>query len=227
MFDQTFRIGTRRSPLALKQVEEALNLLRRFYPDIKTEIIGIDTYGDKDKLTPISYIEGTDFFTREIDNALLRGEIDLAVHSAKDLPDEIPQGLYIAAITRPIDPHDALVSKNKLKFSQLPRGAKIAVSSQRRKTQLKAYRNDFNIIDIRGNIQERLNILDDSDLDAIILASCAMLRLGLEVRITEKIPFEILKPHPLQGSLAILARKGDVVLIELLSKIDSRESAAI
>jgi len=202
-----FRIGTRRSPLALRQVIEAVSYLREFYPDLRTKTVCIDTYGDKDKTTPISAIEGTDFFTREIDEALLRNEIDFAVHSAKDLPDKIPDGLCIAAITKSIDPYDALVSKNNLKLDELPYGAKIGTSSQRRKAQLKAYRNDFKILDIRGNIQERLKILQETELEAIIVAGCALMRLGLEQRITQRLPFEILRPHPLQGSLAIVARK--------------------
>lgn len=202
-----FRIGTRRSPLALRQVIEAVSYLREFYPDLRTKTVCIDTYGDKDKTTPISAIEGTDFFTREIDEALLRNEIDFAVHSAKDLPDKIPYGLYIAAITKSIDPYDVLVSKNNLKLDELPHGAKIGASSQRRKAQLKAYRNDFKILDIRGNIQERLKILQETELEAIIVAGCALMRLGLEHKITERISFEILRPHPLQGSLAIVARK--------------------
>ena len=217
-----FRVGTRTSPLALRQVEEVIGFLREFYPDIKTEIIGIDTYGDKDKITPISEMEGTDFFTREIEEALLKGEIDLAVHSAKDLPDKIPEGLYLAAITKSIDPYEALVSRNNRKLSEIPYGAEIGASSQRRKTQLKAYRNDFKMVDIRGNIQERLHRLDQGDLEAVIVAACALVRLGLEERITERISFKILKPHPWQGSLAIETREEDTDLIKLLSKIDTR-----
>lgn len=219
---RTYKIGTRRSPLALKQVEEVLTALRKFYPDFRAEIIGIDTHGDKDKTTPIWQIEGTDFFTREIETALLRGEIDFAVHSAKDLPDKIPEGLTIAAITRSIDPYDALVSKDNLKIHQLPIGAKIGASSFRRKYQLKKYRNDFRIVDIRGNIQERLEKLESEDLDAIILAACALVRLGLESKIVQRIPFEILQPHPLQGSLAIEVREDNRDLINLLKVLDER-----
>ena len=205
---KTYRIGTRKSPLALKQVDEAITFLKESDPESRFEIVGIDTYGDKDKVTPISNIEGTDFFTREIEEALLKGEIDLAVHSAKDLPDVIPAGLYVAAVTKSIDPYDALVSKGNLKLDELPFGARIGTSSLRRKQQLKSYRNDFKIVDIRGNIEERLKLLDnDSKLDAIVIATCALVRLGLEDRISQRIPFEILRPHPLQGSLAIETRK--------------------
>lgn len=217
-----YRVGTRTTSLALKQVDEVLEGLRKFYPGVNAQIIGIDTYGDKDKVTPISDMEGTDFFTREIDEALLKGKIDFAVHSAKDLPESLAAGLCIAAITKSIDPFDALVSKHNLELSQLPFGAKIGSSSQRRKTQLKQYREDFNIIDIRGNIEERIRTLDNSSLDAIIVAACALLRLGQENRITQRIPVEILSTHPLQGALAITVRQDNKELIDLLGVLNAR-----
>jgi len=232
---KTYRIGTRTSSLALRQVEEILQALRKFYPhtkdfgvgvypDFKAEVIGIDTYGDRDKITPISEIEGTDFFTNEIDEALLKSRIDFAVHSAKDLPGQIPEGLYIVAITKSIDSYDALVSENDLSLEELPFGARIGTSSLRRKQQLKSYRDDFDIVDIRGNIEERLEKLDNGNLDGIVIATCALVRLGLENRITQRIPFEILKPHPLQGSLAVVIRERDLPLRTLFSIIDSRET---
>jgi len=199
-------------------VDEVIGYLRIYHPNIKIKIIGIETYADKDKTTPISEIEGTDFFTREIEEALLRKDIDFAVHSAKDLPDKIPEGLKISAITKSLDPYDALVSKNNFKLNELPAGAKIGTSSPRRKSQLKYYREDFIIVDIRGNIEERLNKLDALDLDAIVIAACGLKRLGLENRITQRIPFEILEPHPLQGCLALEAREDEIDLIRLLSK---------
>lgn len=250
--ERTYRVGARTSPLALRQVEEALSSLREFYPDIKTKVVGIDTYGDRDKTTPISDIEGTDFFTREIDEALLRGEIDFAVHSAKDLPDELRDGLVTPVITGSIDPFDALVSKSGLTLDKLPEGARIGTSSLRRKTQLKGYRKDFEIVDIRGNIEERLKKLEETNLlygnlkhsmakqalqlhrdvaaelalpklDAIVIAACGLIRLGLSHRITQRIPLEILKPHPLQGCLAIVVKGDNIELIGLLSIIDSRK----
>lgn len=220
--ERTFlRIGTRKSPLALKQVDEVMGHLKKFEPEFNFEIVGIDTYGDKDKITPISEIEGSDFFTREIEESLLKGEIDFAVHSAKDLPDAIPEGLYVAAITKSIDPYDALVSRDNLRIDNLKIGAKIGASSLRRKTQLKKYRDDFQIVDIRGNIEERLKILDETDLDAIVIAACGLLRLGLGHRIAQRIPFNILQPHPFQGSLAIETRQNDEEMITLVSKLDA------
>lgn len=217
-----YRTGARTSPLALRQVEEVVVSLRKFYPGFKYEIVGIDTYGDKDKITPISDIEGTDFFTREIEEALLEGKIDFAVHSAKDLPDELPKGLVIAALTKSIDPYDALVSKGNLKIEVLKQGARIGLGSQRRKTQLKKYRPDFQLVDIRGNIEERLEKLNQDGLDAIIVAACALARLGQEFRISQRIPFEILAPHPLQGALAVEAREENKELIGLLKVLNGK-----
>lgn len=229
MFNRSLRIGTRTSPLALRQAEEAISSLRLMeprpsaaLPDVSFEIVGIDTYGDKDKTTPISEVEGTDFFTREIEDALLKGGIDFAVHSAKDLPDKIPDGLAIAAITKSIDPYDALVSKGGLKIGELKKCARVGTSSNRRKAQLKKYRSDFQIIDIRGNIQERLEKLDTGALDAVIVAACALVRMGLEDRIAERVRFEILAPHPLQGALAIEAREGDKELMNFLKVLNGR-----
>ncbi len=210
---RVYKIGTRTSSLALKQVEEIMDALKKFYPAMNVEIVGIDTYGDKDKTTPISGIEGSDFFTREIDEALLSGEIDFAVHSAKDLPGDLKEGLVIAAITESLDPYDVLVSKSGLKLDELPYRVKIGTSSLRRKAQLKKYRDDFEIVNIRGNIEERLKLLDEARLDGIVIAAAGLIRLGLGKRITQKIPFDILKPHPLQGRLAIVAKKDDEDII--------------
>lgn len=221
--ERIYKIGTRTSPLALKQVEEVLGALKTFYPAIKTEIVGIDTPGDRDRTTPIREIEGSDFFTSAIDKALLIGKIDFAVHSAKDLPNSLSGKLVVAALTGSIDPYDVLVSKSGLKLDKLPYKTKIGTSSLRRKTQLEKYRADFEIVDIRGNIEERLKKMDSSDLGAIVIAAAGLVRLGLEDRITERIPFEILKPHPLQGALALVARNEDLDLVSLLSVIDSRE----
>lgn len=212
--EKRIRIGTRASPLALKQVDEIIKLFRLNYIEIKT----YNTTGDINKKTPISKIEGTDFFTDTIDDALLKNRIDFAVHSAKDLPHKLPDGLKIAVITRSMDSSDALVSKNNLKLKKLPLNAKIGVSSNRRKQQLKKYRPDFEIIDIRGNIDERLEKFEDYDLDGLIVATCALIRLGLEEKITEVIPLEILKPHPLQGSLAVVIRENDYETEKLFKK---------
>jgi len=220
--DRTLKAGTRRSPLALRQAEEVIGHLKEFYPRMIVEISGIDTYGDRDKITPVSDIEGTDFWTREIEDALLRGEIDFAVHSAKDLPDKMPEGLCVAAITKSIDSSDALISKNNLKIDKLSYGAKVGASSRRRKVQLRKYRDDFQLVDIRGTIEERIARLKDDKIDAIVVATCALIRLGLEKKITEKIPAEILTPHPLQGALAVEVRKDNQELRNILEVLNGR-----
>lgn len=224
--NKPYRVGTRTSPLAIKQVEEIVSIMRQHQPNFSVEIVGIDTYGDKDKITPISDIEGSDFFTREIDEAILKGEIDFAVHSAKDLPDIIPDGLTISAITKSIDPYDVVVSKGNKALQKLPHQAKVGTSSLRRKTQLKAYRSDLKIVDLRGNIEERLNKLDSSDMDAIVIAAAGLVRLGLEDRIAQRVPFDILRPHPLQGSLAIMTKDDNRHLQKLFSVIDIRNKSA-
>lgn len=196
------RIGTRKSRLACMQVEEFLT----YFPDEKFEIVYFDTEGDTDKTTPISDVEGTGFFTGTIDNALQKGVIDIAVHSAKDLPPILPNGIEVMLMTESIDPSDVLVSKNNLRLFGLPAGARIGASSARRKAQIAACRPDLDISDIRGNIDERIEKLDRGEYDAIVVAGAAMKRLGLENRITEVLPFEA---DPLQGRLAVTARSSD------------------
>lgn len=219
---RVLRVGNRLSPLALRQTEEVEVALRIYYPGLRFEVTGFKTPGDRDKTTPLSDVEGGDFFTRDLDEALLEGKIDLAVHSAKDLPEAMPRGLTVAAVTKPLDPSDALVSRGGVHIDALVAGARIGASSLRRKTQLKAYRQDFEIVDVRGTIEERLARMDTDGLDALIVASCALMRLGLSSRIAQRIPGEILTPHPCQGSLAVIVRFVDTRLIEYLKVLDAR-----
>jgi len=165
-----------------------------------------NTSGDLDKVTPIEKVEGTDFFTDKIEQALLGHEIDLAVHSAKDLPETIPEGLAIAVITRSIDPSDVLVSRGNFKLGELPQGARVGTSSGRRKKQLLQVRPDLEVADLRGNLDERLEKLDRGEYDAIVVAAAGLIRLGLAERITERLPFETAKG---QGALALEIRKED------------------
>ena len=222
MFNRVLKVGARRSPLALRQVDEIIGHLNEFYPKIRVEIIGIDTYGDRNKVTPISDIEGSDFFTRELEEELLKGQVDFVVHSAKDLPDEMPDGLCIAAITKSIDSSDALISKNNLKIDKLRYSAKVGASSQRRKTQLRKYRDDFQLVDIRGNIEERIARLEVDKIDAIVVASCALMRLGLEIKIAQRIPLSMLTPHPLQGALAVEVSRDSEELRNILEVLNDR-----
>ncbi len=205
------RIGTRGSRLALAQVGEVVRSIGAW----DTEVITLDTTGDLDKETPIDQVEGTDFFTDRIEKALLDEEIDLAVHSAKDLPDNLPEGLKIAALTDSIDPADVLVSRGNLKLAELPAAARVGTSSRRRKEQIGKTRPDLRILDLRGNIEERLGKLDAGEYDAIIIAAAGLIRLGLKERITERLPFETAQG---QGSLALEIRENDEELKEWLKE---------
>lgn len=167
----------------------------------------IATTGDKDRGTPLSEVEGSDFFTREIDEALLSGDVDVAVHSAKDLPEVLPDGLEVLAETRALSPYDALVSRGNLKLSQLPAGSRVGTSSSRRKQELFLLRPDLALVDIRGNIGERIGLVDTGEIDALVVAHAALIRLGLEHRAAEVFPLDIFQTHPHQGRLAIVGRK--------------------
>lgn len=200
---KTLRIGTRPSRLAIKQVEE----IKSAFPLIAFEIVPIITDGDMDKTTPVSEVEGSDFFTRQIDRALLEGFIDMAVHSSKDLSDVLTKGLSLVFETSSISPFDALVSRGHKKLNELPAGWRIGTSSIRRKSQIKTLRKDLNIADIRGTIEERLGLIDTGIIDALIVAHAALIRMGLEERISEIFGLNIFDTHPKQGSLSILARE--------------------
>jgi hydroxymethylbilane synthase len=208
------RIGTRPSLLAQKQVREITGLL----PTWEFEIVPIATEGDRDKITPLTSREDSDFFTGTIERALLDGEIDIAVHSAKDLETHMPEGLEIIAMTRSISPDDALVSRNKATLDELPVGAIVGTSSKQRQAALKRARKDLVVKDMRGNVDDRLAQLDAGAFDAIIVAHAALLRLGYENRIAEIIPPSIIEPHPLQGRLAVQIRSDRDDLKELFEK---------
>jgi hydroxymethylbilane synthase len=210
------KIGSRPSRLAIKQVEEIKLLL----PGIEVKAVPIETKGDRDKTTPLSGVEGTDFFTREIEEALIEGRIDAAVHSAKDLEETQPEGLTIVAMTGSLSPHDCLVSQSGKSLKKLPPGSRVGTSSQKRKESVIKYRPDLVVQDIRGNVEERLAQLDAGSFDAVIVAHAALIRLGLEYRIAEIIPRNIIEPHPLQGALAVQVRKDREDLIEIFRSID-------
>jgi len=179
------------------------------------ELLTFATSGDLDKETPIDQVEGTDFFTDRIEQALLEKKIDLAIHSAKDLPKEIPSGLEITVFTPSADSSDALVSRNNLKLADLPAGSKVGTSSKRRKEQLLKFAPQVKVVDLRGSIDERLAKLDQGEYDAIIIATIALKRLGLEHRISEKLSFVTASG---QGSLALEVRKEDKDLRQWLKQ---------
>jgi len=182
-------------------------VLEKIYPGATFEVRKIDTPGDRDKVTPLFEVDGSDFFTRDIDEALMNGSIDVAVHSAKDLPDALADGLELLFETDPLSPYDALVSKNRLKLKDLPPVSRIGLSSLRRSSGIKYLRPDLKIVDIRGNIEERLALIDKGAIDALVVAHAALLRLGLEEKIAEVFSADIFSVHPKQGRLAIVRKK--------------------
>ncbi|MBU4487586.1 MAG: hydroxymethylbilane synthase [Candidatus Omnitrophica bacterium] len=215
---QVIRIGTRPSPLAKKQAEE----IAKRIPQFRVNITAIDTKGDLDKQTPLFGREDSDLFTREIEEALLKGDIDAAVHSAKDLESNIPSGLVIAAMTRSISPLECLVSRGNLSLNELPPGARVGTSSLKRKESLLRFRNDLVVEGIRGNIDERLAQLDSARYDAIIIAHAALIRLGYEQRIAQIIPREIIEPHPLQGRLCVQIRRDRCDLSDIFGSLNEK-----
>jgi hydroxymethylbilane synthase len=206
------RVGTRGSALALWQTERIRERLTDAgYP---TERIEIRTTGDIVQDVPLARIGSAALFTRQIDEAMLAGRIDIAVHSLKDLPTELPPGIAIAAIGEREDPSDALVGRGPLRWSEVPRGAMVATSSLRRKAQLLHARPDLRAQDVRGNVDTRLAKLDGSrEWSAILLATAGLLRLGLGHRIGERLPPEVMLPAPGQGALAVTARSDDAEAI--------------
>jgi hydroxymethylbilane synthase len=212
------RVGTRPSELALKQVKE----IARAVPAVEFEIVPIETKGDIDKTTPLSSVEASDFFTQQIEEALLDGSIDAAVHSAKDLEENVPAELVIAALTRSVSPYECLVSRNGRTLKELPEDAVVGTSSINRKEAILKFRNDLVVKDIRGDIKERLRQLDEGHYDAIVVAHAALIRLGYEDRITEIILPSMIEPHPLQGRLAVQVRRDRPAIAEIFRSIDAR-----
>jgi hydroxymethylbilane synthase len=212
-------VGTRTSPLSLIQTEEILRPLRAHYPDIEFAIVPIATAGDRHKGAPLlSMARG--MFAKDVEMALLDGEIDFAVHSAKDLTTTLPDGLVIAAIGQRLDPRDVLVDRWNLPLNELPTGARIGTSSPRRTAQLKALRPDIEVLPIRGNVGTRINKAQGDEYDGVVLAAAGLLRLGRESEISEHLSPEVCTPEVGQGALAVEARADDTATIEVLAKAD-------
>jgi hydroxymethylbilane synthase len=222
----TIVIGTRSSKLALWQAEYVKGRLEEEYPDLKVELKRMTTKGDKILDAPLAKIGGKGLFTKELEMDMLAGGIDLAVHSLKDMPTELPEGLTLAAITKRFDPGDAVVSPKFKTFAALPCGAKVGTSSLRRKAQLLHVRPDLDIRDLRGNVNTRLQKLEDEKFDAIILAIAGLKRLGFGNRITDILPRSICLPAVGQGALAIEAREDDAEVRGMVAFLNDEESAA-
>ena len=209
MTQNELKIGTRGSQLALYQANWVKSELLRTHPDLAVTLVKIKTTGDKIQDAPLAKIGGKGLFVKEIEEALLQKRIDLAVHSIKDVPTEFPEGLHLSAITKREDPRDVFISRDHTRLNDLPRGARIGTSSLRRQAQLLHFRNDFEIIPLRGNLDTRLKKLWTTNLDGIVLASAGVKRLGLEEKVTEFLPAELSLPAIGQGALGIETRKGD------------------
>jgi hydroxymethylbilane synthase len=224
---QTIVIGSRGSKLALTQSRFVQNELKRIHPLLETRIDIIKTSGDVNP-DPLAVIGGKGVFTKELEDALLDGRIDLAVHSLKDLPTTLPEGFAIAAICKREDPRDALVlaqnaqNSGNASIAGLPKKAVVGTSSPRRLAQLKHLRNDLVFADLRGNVDTRLRKLDEGQYDVLVLACAGLRRLGLEHRISAAIPSEQMLPSPSQGAVAIETRSDDPELADALSKLEHK-----
>lgn len=210
-------IGTRQSLLALWQSNHIASLLRKQYPDCQVTLKKIVTKGDRILDVPLAQIGGKGLFTKEIETELLDGTVDLAVHSLKDMPTVLPEGLCLTAITTRANVGDAFISNKYASFSELPQGAVLGTSSLRRKAQLLAVRPDLKIVDLRGNVDTRLRKLDEGQMDAIILAAAGLERLGHADRIREIIPTTVCLPAVGQGALAIECRSDNKEVRDMLA----------
>lgn len=218
------RIGTRGSALALWQAEWVKSEIEKRYPGMTVTLTKIKTTGDKILDVPLAKVGGKGLFVKEIEEAMLANEIDIAVHSMKDVPTFFPDGLHLACITKREDPRDALLSRNKVMFKDLPKGANVGTSSLRRQAQLMNVRPDFVIHQLRGNVDTRLRKLKEGQFDAIILAAAGVKRLGLAENVTEYIDPGISLPAIGQGALGIECRVDDRELNDLIAFFNHADS---
>jgi hydroxymethylbilane synthase len=218
------KIGTRGSQLALFQANWVKDQLGKAHPDLNVTLVKIKTTGDKIQDVPLAKIGGKGLFVKEIEESLLQKKIDLAVHSIKDVPTEFPQGLHLSVITQREDPRDVFISRDGRTLKNLPQGAKIGTSSLRRQAQLLHFRNDFELIPLRGNLDTRLKKLRTMSLDGIVLALAGVRRLGLEETVTEIIPADISLPAIGQGALGIETRMDDKAVEGKIRFLNDRDS---
>ena len=218
------RIATRKSQLALWQAEHVAALLRRAHAGLAVELVPMITQGDRIQDRSLAAIGGKGLFIRELEVALEERRADIAVHSMKDLPAELPEGLTIAAVLERADPRDALLSASAARLDDLPRGARVGTSSLRRQAQLMAARPDLRIEPLRGNVDTRLRRLDAGEMDAIVLACAGLIRLGLESRITARLDPMISLPAVAQGVIGIECRGADARTLELVGMLNHRDT---
>ncbi|WP_316367100.1 hydroxymethylbilane synthase [Candidatus Thiodiazotropha sp. CDECU1] len=222
---QTITIATRKSPLAMWQAEHVAAELKKAHPDLRVELMGMTTQGDRILDTPLAKIGGKGLFIKELEQGLISGEADIAVHSMKDVPVELPQGLHLPVIMQREDPRDAFVSRDFQNIDALPQGACVGTSSLRRQCQLAEKRPDLVIKSLRGNVNTRLRKLDEGEYDAIILAAAGLKRLGFEDRITALIGPEQSLPAIGQGAVGIECRVDDPRVNELIAPLHDPQTA--
>lgn len=213
-------VGARKSPLSQAQVQEVLTELRQKNIRVSFQPEFVETIGDKDQKTSLRSIGKTDFFTREVDEMLLKGQCRIAIHSAKDLPDPLPSGLCVAALTQGQDPADSLVLRPGESLFSLPVGAIVATSSERREAAVRRLFSYLNFVDLRGTIAQRLAKLDTREVDAVVVAEAALIRLGLTHLNRIVLSGET---APYQGQLAVVVREEDAAMQKLFSAIDVRK----
>ncbi|MEP6549219.1 MAG: hydroxymethylbilane synthase [Gammaproteobacteria bacterium] len=214
------RIATRKSQLAMWQAAHVATLLRQAHSGLEVELVPMVTQGDRIQDRSLAAIGGKGLFIKELEVALEEQRADMAVHSMKDLPGDLPDGLVIAAVLERADPHDALIAANAARLDDLPHAARLGTSSLRRQAQLLAARPDLRIEPLRGNVDSRLRRFDAGELDAIVLACAGLIRLGLESRISVRIDTTICLPAVAQGVIGIECRGSDQRALELLSALN-------
>ena len=219
-----YYIGTRGSELALWQARWVKSRIETAFDHVQAEIVKIKTTGDRIVDRPLSMVGGKGLFVKEIEMALFEGRIDLAVHSMKDMPGELPEGLCIGAVPVREDPRDVLVSRGNHLLTELPRGARIGTSSLRRASQIRHARPDLDIASIRGNLGTRLEKLAKGEFDAIVLAAAGIIRLGMKSHITQYLEPDIMLPAVGQGALCIETRRQDPDIAPLMKMLDSADT---
>ena len=218
-----FKVGTRGSGLALRQTEEVLEVLRGMYPDLEFQVEIVRTHGDANPSAPLAGM-GLGIFVKEIERQLLDGTLDMAVHSLKDMPTELPEGLAIGATPLRKDPRDVLVNRWDCSLADLPEGARIGTSSPRRQALLQTLCPQATVLPIRGNVDTRLSKATGDDYDGAILAAAGLERMGLSGRISEYLSPQRFVPPPGQGALGIEVRADDVVLMDLIRPAEHPET---
>ncbi|CAC9434762.1 Porphobilinogen deaminase (EC [uncultured Gammaproteobacteria bacterium] len=221
---QTIKIATRKSPLALWQAGHVKAQLEKYHTHLSVELVKMTTKGDQILNSPLSKIGGKGLFIKELEVGMLEGKADIAVHSMKDVPYEIPKDFELGAILKRENPFDAFVSNNFESINDLPQGAKVGTCSMRRIVQLKAIRPDLEILDLRGNVNTRLQKLDKGEFDGIILACAGLIRLGFEDRIKQQIPAEQSLPAVGQGAVGIEIRENDPMILDLIKPLIDKQT---